>query len=141
MYQNGLFSSQNLIAFVSNKYDIILDILYLLLEDNIIKWWENGKDAAKELGFGYKAINNCLREKRKTSNGFKWFYVKNYPFKDKEKDFLNSEVVTLSPLMADPIILEVKFDNFLPEIIRGAVQLGNRRSMAFSKYAVCRMYG
>lgn len=61
------------------------------LEDNIIKWWENGKDAAKELGFGYKAINNCLREKRKTSNGFKWFYVKNYPFKDKEKDFLNSE--------------------------------------------------
>jgi len=57
------------------------------------------------------------------------------------KDFLNSEVVTLSPLMADPIILEVKFDNFLPEIIRGAVQLGNRRSTAFSKYAVCRMYG
>ena len=54
---------------------------------------------------------------------------------------LNSEVVTLSPLMADPIILEVKFDNFLPEIIRGAVQLGNRRSTAFSKYAVCRMYG
>lgn len=61
------------------------------LEGNIIKWWENGKDAANELGFGYKAVNNCLRGLRKTSNGFKWFFVKDYPFKDKEIEFLNSD--------------------------------------------------
>ncbi len=36
-------------------------------------------------------------------------------------------------------ILEVKFDEFLPEIIRDIVQVSNRQSAAFSKYAACRM--
>lgn len=44
------------------------------------------------------------------------------------------------PVPDDPIILEVKWDEFLPEIIRDAVQLENRRAAAFSKYAACRMY-
>lgn len=39
------------------------------------------------------------------------------------------------------IILEVKWDEFLPDIVRGAVQLGDLRSEAFSKYAACRIYG
>ena len=40
-----------------------------------------------------------------------------------------------------PIILEVKWDTFLPEIIRDAIQLEGRRASAFSKYAQCRIYG
>ncbi len=36
-------------------------------------------------------------------------------------------------------ILEVKYDCFLPEIIRGMVSLSSRRSTAFSKYAVTRI--
>lgn len=36
-------------------------------------------------------------------------------------------------------ILEVKYDNFLPEIIRGLVSLSSRRSTAFSKYAATRI--
>lgn len=36
-------------------------------------------------------------------------------------------------------ILEVKYDSFLPEIIRGIVSLSNRRSTAFSKYAAARI--
>lgn len=40
-----------------------------------------------------------------------------------------------------PIILEVKWDEFLPDVIRAAVQLPGRRSSAFSKYAACRIYG
>jgi len=36
-------------------------------------------------------------------------------------------------------ILEVKYDNFLPEIIRGMVSLSSRRSAAFSKYAATRI--
>ncbi|HOV27962.1 MAG TPA: polyphosphate polymerase domain-containing protein [Pseudobacteroides sp.] len=36
-------------------------------------------------------------------------------------------------------ILEVKYDSFLPEIIRGLVTLSSRRSTAFSKYAVTRI--
>lgn len=40
-----------------------------------------------------------------------------------------------------PILMEVKWDAFLPDIIRDAVQLPGRRSTAFSKYAQCRIYG
>lgn len=55
-------------------------------------------------------------------------------------DFLNPGCVTV-PAGDAPIILEVKWDEFLPDIIRDAVQLESRRVGAFSKYAVCRIYG
>lgn len=54
-------------------------------------------------------------------------------------DFLNPKVLTL-PVPDDPIILEVKWDGFLPDVIRMAVGLNNRRVGAYSKYAACRMY-
>ena len=40
-----------------------------------------------------------------------------------------------------PILLEVKWDEYLPDIIRDVVQLPGRRASAFSKYAQCRIYG
>ena len=55
-------------------------------------------------------------------------------------DFLNAKCVTI-PAGDAPIILEVKWDGFLPDIIRDAVQLTGRRVSAFSKYAQCRIYG
>ncbi len=55
-------------------------------------------------------------------------------------DFLNSDCVTVTAGDA-PIILEVKWDEYLPDIIRDVVQLPNCRVGAFSKYAVCRIYG
>ena len=54
-------------------------------------------------------------------------------------DFLDPEVLTI-PVPDDPIILEVKWDGFLPDVIRMAVGLDNRRVGAYSKYAACRMY-
>ena len=54
-------------------------------------------------------------------------------------DFLNPDCVTV-PVMDDPIILEVKWDGFLPSVIRDAVQLDGRRTGGYSKYAACRMY-
>jgi len=54
-------------------------------------------------------------------------------------DFLNPDCPTI-PIKGSPIILEVKWDTWLPDIIRNAVQLENRRCTAFSKYAACRMY-
>lgn len=54
-------------------------------------------------------------------------------------DFLNPDCVTI-PIKGDPYILEVKWDNYLPDVIRDAIQLDGRRSAAFSKYAACRMY-
>jgi hypothetical protein len=55
-------------------------------------------------------------------------------------DFLNPDCITISAGDA-PIILEVKWDAYLPDIIRDAVQLEGRRVSAFSKYAQCRIYG
>jgi len=55
-------------------------------------------------------------------------------------DFLNTECATVA-VPGDPIVLEVKWDEFLPEIIRDVVQLDHRRVGAYSKYAACRMYG
>ncbi len=55
-------------------------------------------------------------------------------------DFLNTECVTV-PAGDAPIILEVKWDAYLPSIIRDAVQTPGRRVTAFSKYAQCRVYG
>lgn len=55
-------------------------------------------------------------------------------------DFLNPDCITI-PAGDAPIILEVKWDNYLPDIIRDAVQLGSRSPCAFSKYAACRIYG
>ena len=54
-------------------------------------------------------------------------------------DFLNIQCVTVS--VSDSIILEVKWDGFLPDIIRDAVSLEDRREGAFSKYAACRIFG
>jgi hypothetical protein len=54
-------------------------------------------------------------------------------------DFLNPACVTI-PIEDSPCILEVKWDAYLPDVIRDAIQLDGRRSAAFSKYAACRMY-
>lgn len=55
-------------------------------------------------------------------------------------DFLNPECVTV-PAGNATIILEVKWDDYLPDIIRDIVQLPGCRVGAFSKYAACRIYG
>lgn len=55
-------------------------------------------------------------------------------------DFLNPACVTI-PAGETAAILEVKWDAFLPDVIRDAVQLEGRRVSAFSKYAACRIYG
>ena len=57
----------------------------------------------------------------------------------KSVDFLDPDCVTV-PVMDDPVILEVKWDGFLPSVIRDAVQLAGRHAGAYSKYAACRMY-
>ena len=54
-------------------------------------------------------------------------------------DFLNPDCVTVP--VSDSIILEVKWDGFLPDIIRDVVALDDRREGAFSKYETCRIYG
>lgn len=54
-------------------------------------------------------------------------------------DFLNPDCVTV-PVGNNPILLEVKWDEFLPSVIRDIIQLDGRHASAFSKYAICRIY-
>ena len=56
------------------------------------------------------------------------------------RNFLDWNCVTVP---ADPtaIILEVKWDEYLPDIIRDVVQLKSCQTGAYSKYAACRVYG
>ena len=55
------------------------------------------------------------------------------------KELIGGDMPTL-PVPDSPIIMEVKWDNFLPSVIRDIVQLDGRRAGAFSKYAACRQY-
>lgn len=57
------------------------------------------------------------------------------------KDLFNQSLPTVGIDTNNTIILEVKYDEYLPDIIRDIVQVNNRQCTAFSKYAVCRIYG
>ena len=55
-------------------------------------------------------------------------------------DFLEEDCVTI-PIETESIILEVKWDEYLPDIIRDIVHVQSGHVAAFSKYAACRIYG
>ena len=55
--------------------------------------------------------------------------------KDIFKDIGVIEVIE-EPLM----ILEIKYDNFLPEFIRNCLQISSSQKFAISKYVICRKY-
>lgn len=57
------------------------------------------------------------------------------------RDFLAPDLPTVAMTPNDKVILEVKFDEFLPELIRDIIQTNQRRSSSISKYAACRMFG
>lgn len=53
----------------------------------------------------------------------------------------DADLPTMKALDPRLIILEVKFDEFLPDFISDIIQTGERRSTAVSKYALCRLLG
>ena len=58
------------------------------------------------------------------------------------RDFLEKELPGISATDAPgDMILEVKYDNFLPEIIAALLQTEGIRQQSFSKYGACRRYG
>lgn len=57
------------------------------------------------------------------------------------KDLFNQDIPVVDSDFKGVIILEVKYDEFLPNIIRDIIQINNRRQSAFSKYAACRIFG
>lgn len=55
-------------------------------------------------------------------------------------DFLNAGVPTIAA-GDELVLLEVKYDSFIPDYIVKLLQLQSRRAAACSKYALCRIYG
>ena len=55
------------------------------------------------------------------------------------KAFLDPDGLTL-PIEDDVLLLEVKWDHYLPNVIRKAIALKSRYPTAFSKYAASRVY-
>ncbi len=55
------------------------------------------------------------------------------------RDFLNPAGITL-PIDENVMLLEVKWDEYLPSVIRQAAALKSKMPSAFSKYAACRVY-
>lgn len=53
-------------------------------------------------------------------------------------DVFNTDA--LVPAAVGTVLMEVKYDEFLPDIIRMILQEGTLRARAFSKYAICRQY-
>lgn len=58
----------------------------------------------------------------------------------KSDDLFNQNLNSVPIVGGNPRILEVKYDAFLPDVIRDAVQVEDRMVGAFSKYAACRCY-
>ena len=58
------------------------------------------------------------------------------------RDFLEKDVRDIDAYdVPGQMILEVKFDNYLPGIIACLIQTGTMRQQAFSKYGACRRFG
>lgn len=56
------------------------------------------------------------------------------------KDLFNPKLVGVSPLEPGRTILEVKYDRYLPEYIRGLLGTVPSESCAISKYTLCRRF-
>ena len=55
-------------------------------------------------------------------------------------NIFDANLPTLGLIDEKPIILEIKYDNFLPDIIRDLIHTNIRSQTAVSKYAACRLF-
>lgn len=56
-------------------------------------------------------------------------------------DLLNPHLPMVEALDPNLVVLEIKYDAYLPDVIRALLQVVDRRKEAFSKYQLSRMYG
>jgi hypothetical protein len=56
-------------------------------------------------------------------------------------DIFNPELVTVDSLRNQSIVLEVKYNEFLPAHIQNIIQIGSHQRSAISKYVICRQEG
>lgn len=59
----------------------------------------------------------------------------------RNNDVLNPNIPMVTTLDPNIVVLEVKYDEYLPDIIKLLLQVSDRRKDTFSKYQLSRMYG
>lgn len=59
----------------------------------------------------------------------------------KDTDILNPDLIMVDTVDPNTVILEVKYDEFLPDVIKLLLQVRDSRKTSFSKYQYSRMYG
>jgi hypothetical protein len=57
------------------------------------------------------------------------------------KEFFRQDIPLLNAQENNLIVMEVKYDEFIPEIIKLCIQVNERQNSAMSKYAICRRFG
>lgn len=57
------------------------------------------------------------------------------------KDFFDVQGSRVDATEPDQLLMEVKYDAYLPEVIRMAIQVNERPKTSFSKYEACRRFG
>jgi len=57
-----------------------------------------------------------------------------------QSDFIGSDDISATDSPSD-MLLEVKYDAFIPEIIKNLIQTGDGNQDSFSKYGACRRFG
>ncbi len=55
-------------------------------------------------------------------------------------DIFNKNIPTIDVLEEPKMILEIKYDHFLPDFIRNLLQIGSNQRYAISKYVICRKF-
>lgn len=56
-------------------------------------------------------------------------------------NIFDEKLPTVEVLDPNKLVLEVKYDEFLLDIIADIIQTGERRAKSVSKYALCRTFG
>ena len=56
-------------------------------------------------------------------------------------DLFNPNIPTIEAINSNFIVLEVKWDEYLPQSIHDIIQVRERRATSVSKYEACRIYG
>ena len=65
---------------------------------------------------------------------------KNISSSSRIEDFLEKEIPKRPVMPAGWHVLEVKFDEFLPDYIKSTLQLDSLKQTAFSKFYLCRKF-
>lgn len=129
----AVLSGEEALAITEGKLDWMLDRKEPLIQELYVKMKNQGLKPKTIVDYTREAFTYAPGNVRVTLD----YNIRTGLF---GTQFLDKDCITI-PAGDAPVILEVKWDAFLPQIIQDAVQLKNRRSEAFSKYAACRIYG